>query len=247
MDTLYIVIPAYNEEENIEAVAREWHEVVEKIGGDSRLVIIDDGGKDSTYQKLLALREELPYLEPVTKTNSGHGGTVLFGYQLALERGADYIFQTDSDGQTLPAEFPEFWEARNAYDCQIGFRKGRQDGLSRIVVTRTLRLVLFFSFGLWVKDANTPFRLMRASTLKPLLPRIPQNYNLSNVLVTVMYEKRRKKEKSQSVIRYLPITFRPRQGGVNSINFKKITKIGRKALKDFMGLRKSLMKEETNP
>lgn len=232
MDSLYIVIPAYNEEENIEAVAREWHEVVAKTGTDSRLVIIDDGGKDSTYTKLVELKKELPQLEAITKTNSGHGGTVLYGYNLALKAGAKYIFQTDSDGQTIPSEFWELWEKRADYDIQIGHRRGRQDGLSRIFVTKTLKLVLFFSFGLWIKDANTPFRLMSATSLAKYIGEIPKDYNLSNVLLTVLYEK------AKARIRYIPITFRARQGGENSINFKKIIPIGKKALKDFKELSK---------
>ena len=232
MDTLYIVIPAYNEEENIDTVAREWHEVVAKVGNESRLVIIDDGGKDSTYAKLQALQKELPQLEPITKANSGHGGTVLYGYNFALEKGADYIFQTDSDGQTIPAEFWQLWDERANYDIQIGHRKGRQDGLSRVFVTKVLKLVLFFSFGLWIKDANTPFRLMSATSLKKYIGEVPKDYNLSNVLLTVLYEK------AKARIRYIPITFRPRQGGENSINFKKIIPIGKKALRDFRELSK---------
>ena len=43
MENLYIVIPAYNEEENISTVARQWHQIVEKISSDSRLVIVNDG------------------------------------------------------------------------------------------------------------------------------------------------------------------------------------------------------------
>ena len=110
MEKLYIVIPAYNEEMNITSVAREWHTVVETISEDSKLVIIDDGSKDSTYQVLTELSKELPQLEVITKKNSGHGATVLYGYRYALEQNADYIFQTDSDGQTLPEEFYGFWE-----------------------------------------------------------------------------------------------------------------------------------------
>jgi Glycosyltransferases involved in cell wall biogenesis len=231
---LYIVIPAYNEEENIESVAREWHEVVEKVGGESRLVIIDDGGKDSTYEKLLELKKNLTYLEPITKANSGHGGTVLYGYDYAIKNKAEYIFQTDSDGQTIPAEFWELWNKRNDYDIQIGYRKGRQDGFSRKIVTKTLKLVIFFSFGLWIVDANTPFRLMSSKTLEKYLPRVPKDYNLSNVLLTILYEK------NKAQMRYIPITFRPRQGGVNSINMRKIFKIGQKALKDFADLRKRI-------
>ena len=112
-DTLYIVIPAYNEEMNIEDVARDWHKVVENVGPASRLVIINDGSKDHTYEKLCELAKELPQLEAVTKPNGGHGATVLYGYRYALEHGADYIFQTDSDGQTLTSEFPAFWKGWN--------------------------------------------------------------------------------------------------------------------------------------
>ena len=159
-DKLYIVIPAYNEEENIDAVAREWHEVVSSIGVNSKLVIIDDGSKDQTYNKLCELKKELSQLCPLTKQNSGHGATLLFGYNYALQEGADYIFQTDSDGQTLPSEFHQFWEDRNNNDAIIGYRNHRQDGFSRVIVTKTLKLVLRIIFGLNITDANTPYRLM---------------------------------------------------------------------------------------
>jgi glycosyltransferase involved in cell wall biosynthesis len=227
MDKLYIVIPAYNEEENIETVAREWHEVAAKVNEQSRIAVIDDGSKDSTYTKLKELQKELPQLEAVTKPNDGHGAAVLYGYRHALDNGADYVFQTDSDGQTLPSEFWQFWENRKKHDMQIGFRKSRQDGFFRIIVTKTLRFVLFLQFGIWINDANTPFRLMSSNTLSEMLPHIPENYNLSNVLLTVLYYKKNRN------IKYYPITFRPRQGGVNSINFGKIIKIGWKAVRDF--------------
>jgi len=234
MDKLYIVIPAYNEEENIESVVRDWHDVAFKVNEQSRIVVIDDGSKDNTYAKLKELQKELPRLEAVTKQNGGHGAAVLYGYRYALDNGADYVFQTDSDGQTLPSEFWQFWENREKYDMQIGFRKGRQDGLSRIVVTKTLRLVLFLQFKIWITDANTPFRLMSSCTLSEALRYIPENHNLSNVLMTVIYHKKNKS------VKYYPITFRPRQGGVNSINLKKIIKIAWKALKDFASLGDSL-------
>lgn len=234
MDKLYIVIPAYNEEMNIEMVAREWHEVVEKIGGDSKLVIIDDGSKDSTYDKLLELQKELPYLIPQKKANGGHGSAVLYGYNYAVEMRADYIFQTDSDGQTLPGEFWPFWEKRNEYDVIIGHRNHREDGISRVFVTKTLKFVLWCIFGLSITDANTPFRLMKREILEKYIPKIPKDFNLSNVLLTVNMIKYHEN------ILYLPITFRPRQGGVNSINMKRIMKIGIQAVKDFRVIKKSL-------
>ena len=61
MEKLYIIIPAYNEEENIENVVRDWYEIVSRTGKDSRLIIIDDGSKDSTYAKLCELCRSWSY------------------------------------------------------------------------------------------------------------------------------------------------------------------------------------------
>lgn len=232
MDKLYIVIPAYNEEENISSVIADWYPIVETVGNGSKLVIIDDGSKDTTYERMKKEAQTRPYFEALTKKNGGHGATVLHGYHYAIEAGADYIFQTDSDGQTLPEEFWEFWKLRKQYAMVIGHRKGRQDGFSRIVVTKTLKLVLKILFGVSVTDANTPFRLMDAGTLKKHISLVPRDYNLSNVIVSVIYAKKK------LPVKYLPITFRPRQGGVNSINMKKIIKIGKQAWKDFSAINK---------
>lgn len=234
MDKLYIIIPAYNEEANIELVAREWHEVVAGIGQDSRLVMINDGSKDQTYEKLCALQAELPQLLPVTKENGGHGATVLYGYFYALEHGADYIFQTDSDGQTLASEFQGFWEQRNEKKVLIGYRNHREDGISRIFVTKVLKMVLFLIFGIRVTDANTPYRLMPKKLLQKYIVKVPENFNLSNVMLTVLFLR------GKENVQFIPITFRPRQGGVNSINLKKITKIGIQAVKDFRTIKKNL-------
>lgn len=233
-ENLYIVIPAYNEEENIESVAREWHEVVEKIGNGSKLVIVNDGSKDGTYKKLCQLKKELPCLEPIDKKNEGHGATVLYGYNYALKKNASYIFQTDSDGQTIPDEFWQFWELRHEYSAVIGHRNHRQDGFSRVFVTKTLKAVLFLIFGLSITDANTPFRLIDRETLKKYYKRIPPKFNLSNVMLTVLMVD------GKENIKFIPITFRPRQGGVNSINLKKITKIGLQAVKDFRRIKKEM-------
>lgn len=233
-DKLYIVMPAYNEEENIDQVAREWHEVVTKIGPESRLVIVNDGSKDSTYAKLLELKQELPQLMPLDKANSGHGATLLYAYNYALKENADYIFQTDSDGQTIPDEFYPFWEEREKYAAIMGHRNHRQDGFSRVFVTKTLKLVIRLVFGVSVTDANTPFRLMPRATLEKYIPQIPKDFNLSNVILSVLLVHNKEN------VKFTPITFRPRQGGVNSINFKRICKIGVQAVKDFREIKKAL-------
>ena len=236
MDTLYIVIPAYNESENIKRTIEEWCPVVEKHngGGASRLVIINDGSRDDTYEIASAECETHPLLTVLTKPNGGHGSTVLYGYRYALENGADYIFQTDSDGQTNPDEFEAFWKKRNTYDAIIGNRKVRGDGKSRKFVENTVCLLLRLIFGVKIPDANAPFRLMRTDLVNKYIHRLPKNYNLPNIMLTTYFVYYKEK------ITFLPITFKPRQAGTNSLNLKKITKIGYQAIKDFRTLKKSM-------
>lgn len=236
-DTLYIVMPAYNEEANIEDVILQWHPVCERInaeGNEAKLVIANDGSKDNTFAIMQQLSAKYPLLMPIDKPNSGHGATVLFLYRKAIADSANFVFQTDSDGQTLPEEFWQMWENRNKYDFQIGTRGGRQDGANRVFVTKTLRLVVWLMFHVWVKDANTPFRLLKTKKLKPILDIIPHDYNLTNVAVSAIAVRKHYN------IGWYPITFRPRQGGVNSINMRRIFNIGIKALKDFRTINENL-------
>ena len=233
-DSLYIVIPAYNEEENIRQVVDDWYPVVDSRSGESRLVIVNDGSRDSTLSVLKSLQADRPKLTVLDKENGGHGSTILFGYHYALDQGAEYVFQTDSDGQTFASEFDAFWDERSKYDMVIGYRNHREDGFSRVVVTKVLKLVIRLCFHVTVTDANTPYRLMNASVLSEEIESVPKDFFLSNVLLTVLFTKHLRK------IKYIPITFRPRQGGVNSINLKRIFRIGRQSLKDFRELNRNI-------
>ena len=238
MDKLYIIVPAYNEAENIEKLIDDWYPVVERHNGDgkSRLVVINDGSKDNTYEILQKCAETRPLLQPLTKENGGHGPTLIYGYRYAIKNQADYIFQTDSDGQTLPEEFEDFWEKRNTYDAILGNRHDRQDGASRKFVENTLRFVLKMVFGVSVPDANAPFRLMKRELVEKYIRKMPKDFNLPNVMLTTYFAYYKEK------ILFSKVTFRPRQGGKNSINIKKIIKIGWKALGDFRMLKKQMKK-----
>ena len=235
MNKIYFVMPAYNEAANIEKTIGQWYTVIEALaseGHQAKLIIANDGSKDDTFSIMQGLRSKYPLFEPIDKPNSGHGATILLLYRYAIEHGADYIFQTDSDGQTNPEEFWQMWKERQEYDFQIGYRRGRKDGLSRVFVTKVLRLVVWLMFHEWVTDANTPFRLMRSERLQKILEVIPQDFFLSNVAISAIAVKWNYK------IGWYNITFKPRQGGINSINMKRVFKIGWKALGDFKEINK---------
>ena len=94
--------------------------------------------------------------------------------------------------------------------------------------------MLLAVFGVWTKDANSPYRLMRCSQLQEILRKVPRDFFLSNVLITVLYEKR------GMDVCYYPITFLQRQGGQNTIDKKAIIRIGQKAVRQFLALRKRI-------
>ena len=75
---------------------------------------------------------------------------------------------------------------------------------------------------------------MRCSQLQEVLKKVPKDFFLSNVLITVIYTKKR------LGVHYYPISFLPRQGGENSINLKKIFGIGKKSFRQFLALRKKV-------
>lgn len=231
MDRLFIVIPAYNEEKNIKEVIDAWYPFVEKIGNESKLVLINDGSKDNTYELMKECAQTKPALLPLTKPNGGHGPTLLYGYRFAISEGADYIFQTDSDGQTNPDEFAKFWEQRNTYDAIIGNRVVRGDGKIRKFVENMVCFLLRLYFGIKVKDANAPFRLMKTELVAKYIDKLWDDYNIPNIMFTTYFLYFREK------VKFEVISFKPRQAGVNSINIKKIIKIGWKALGDFKQLK----------
>ena len=236
MSVLYIVIPAYNESANIKKTIEQWYPVVEKHNdeGRSRLVVINDGSKDNTYELLCTCAKDRPLLVPLTKPNGGHGPTLLYGYRYAIDQDADYIFQTDSDGQTDPAEFEQFWNQRGRYDAVIGNRIERGDGKSRKFVENVVCFLLRLIFGVKVPDANAPYRLMKADLVAQYIGKLPESFNIPNIMLTTFLVYYKEK------VKFIPITFKPRQGGTNSINVKKIVKIGWQAVRDFRKLKKEM-------
>ena len=114
-DTLYIVMPAYNEEANIEDVIKQWHPVCERIskeGNEAKLVIANDGSKDNTIQLIKQLNQKDNRIAYVDLSRN-------FGKEAAMLAGFDYatgncMVIMDADLQHPPHLIPEMlqhWEA----------------------------------------------------------------------------------------------------------------------------------------
>ena len=233
-DTLYVVMPAYNEAENIKKVVTDWYGVLDFASDESRLVVADFGSSDDTHAILSDLCSEYPKLLVLETEYKEHGPKLLALYDYAIKSGADYVFQTDSDGQANPAEFEAFWNMRHEYDAIIGNRTVRGDGQGRKFIEGVVVTLLKLYFHVNVPDANAPFRLMKCEVLKNYIHRMPKDYYLPNIMLTTYFAYYKKK------LAFKEISFAPRLKGENSIDYVSITKIGLRALREFHEFKKDL-------
>lgn len=217
---LWVIMPVYNEEEALPKVLEEWiPELRKHFNTNYTLCVMNDGSKDSTWQVIQEYAAKYPEIHPVDKPNSGHGQTCIDGYRLAIKQGAEWIFQIDSDGQCVTEYFAELLSKTREGKVAYGYRKTRDDGFQRFIVSRFVTLFVWGATGVWVKDANVPYRLMHSSTLEPIVEKIPGDFHLCNILVST-YQKR------NFGIKWINIHFRDRIGGSPSVKTVSFVKHG---------------------
>ncbi|HVM90528.1 MAG TPA: glycosyltransferase, partial [Verrucomicrobiae bacterium] len=153
------------------------------------------------------------HVRVIDKPNSGHGQTCVEGYRQALRDGADWIFQIDSDGQCDPQYFQALWSRRESSGVLFGYRRRRDDGWFRYAVSHILSATVLLATGQWVRDSNVPYRLMRADALSGIVPQIPSDFDLANVLVAVLLAEK-------FPITWIDIRFRNRYGRPANTKFR---------------------------
>jgi dolichol-phosphate mannosyltransferase len=220
-ERVYVVMPIYNEQASIGAVVREWKECLSAAAPDHRILILNDGSKDNTAQVLADIAAAVPGVEVINKANSGHGRTCIMGYREAIQRGAGWIFQIDSDGQCDPQYFAAVWKEREGHPSIFGKRVDRDDGAARKLISWFCRLATQVATGVPVRDPNVPYRLMRADVLDAAIKDFPDDFGLSNILVAVVLQKGLGRRMG-----FVPIGFRDRTGGEPSVKWMKFVTEG---------------------
>jgi len=179
---LAVVMPVYNEEACIEDVVESWHDTLCSLNIDFRLFILNDGSRDGT-EKCLEKYAGHSRITVINKPNSGHGPTILSGYWLAVDE-AEWIFQVDSDDEMSPCHFDGLWDNRGGFGALFGIRTDRSQGLGRRVISAVSRATVRLIYGKGVIDVNVPYRLIRASLLKGILPHIPADTFAPNIIIS---------------------------------------------------------------
>ena len=116
MKKLAIIIPVFNEENNIEKLITDWFKEISKYYKKNfKFIIINDGSTDDTHKKLKKIKSN--FLIYINQKNIGHGNTCFKGYKLALKKKYDLIFQIDSDNQCDPKYFKYFIKSIDQEDA----------------------------------------------------------------------------------------------------------------------------------
>lgn len=147
-----VVIPAYNEEENIPILYRRLKEVLEKLGKNYEIIVVDDGSTDSTYQVLKDLALKDPTLKVIRfKRNYGQTAAMYAGFQHAK---GDVIITLDADLQNDPQDIPILLEKlEEGYDVVSGWRKDRKDPfLSRKLPSMIANWIIARVTGVHIHD-----------------------------------------------------------------------------------------------
>ena len=207
MKQLAIIIPVYNEEENIEKVINDWRKILEKKKFD--IIVINDGSKDKTKLILDKIKKKSSNIKVINKLNGGHGESIYLGYKYATKKKYKFIFQVDSDDQFNASDFKALWKLKDKpYDLIMGYRQYRKDPLLRIFLSKVvLRLFFLIYFKKNISDANIPYRLMKIKFLDKFIKNSSKKYIAPNILMTlyaksVLSLKVKHFQRSKGVIRW---------------------------------------------
>jgi glycosyltransferase involved in cell wall biosynthesis len=229
---LVVVMPAYDEQEQLPRVLDEWRVELSRLAISFELLVVDDGSRDRTAAVAEGYSRRHPAIRVVSKPHSGHGPSCLHGYRAALERHPQWVLQLDSDGQCDPAFFAQFWDARNDAPVVWGVRLRRDDGLGRTVITGACNAVVWLAAGVRTRDVNVPYRLIQARVLAAAIAGFPETYHLANVFLGVILQRALGRE-----VRFIAIRFRRRHGGSTSIRWSQFASWGVKLLVQLIGAR----------
>lgn len=159
IDKISVVLPVFNEEENIESVLCSIDRAIKAIFHAYEIIIVNDGSTDNTPIIIERLKKDYNNLKVVTfERNRGYGSALREGFSRAV---FDHIFYTDSDGQFDVSEISKILPLIDKCDMVAGFRLNRKDSALRVFSSRVYNKLVAGLFGLKVRDVNCSFKLFK--------------------------------------------------------------------------------------
>ena len=220
MPKIYIIIPTYNEKNNIIQVLEKIFEL--NIEG-LNVLVVDDNSPDGTGEIVDKLKQSNLKLAVLhRKEKAGLGRAYIAGFKEVLPRGADYIFEMDADLSHDPKYIPEFLKAIKEYDLVLGSRYIKAGGvsnwnLSRRLISRFGNIYARFILGLPYRDLTGGFKCYQRRVLEKI-----DLDNLNSVGYNFQIETTYQAHQAGFKIAEIPIIFTERAEGKSKFNGKII-------------------------
>ncbi len=164
MYSISVVLPAYNEEENIPRTVANVLEAMQGISEDFEILVVDDGSRDRTAEVTRALAVAHPQVKLVQHGgNKGYGAALHSGFMAASK---ELIFMTDSDAQFDVREIRKLLPLLKHADLVIGYRAPRRDPFIRLLNAWAWNMLVNLVFGYTARDVDCAFKLFRRSILE---------------------------------------------------------------------------------
>ncbi len=205
-----VVVPVFNEEGNVEALAARVVATMEAVGAPFELLFVDDGSSDATPEILhrIASRDARVRVVRFTR-NYGQEAAVEALYLNARGR---WLIQMDGDLQHPPEEIPRLIAKKDeGYDVVYGVREKRQDAFFRVAASRAMQWTMRSMMEIELPDDVSTFRLMSAPIAR-LVAALPERRKFFSALLVW----------SGARIGTVPVSHAPRHAGATHYNFTKL-------------------------
>ncbi|MDN3514470.1 MAG: polyprenol monophosphomannose synthase [Candidatus Brocadia sp.] len=218
----YVMIPTYNERENIENLIRE---ILNLKIPDLHIVVVDDNSPDGTSEAVKKASKEHPEVELLLRiTERGRGSAGIAGFKYALDHGADSVVEMDADFSHHPKYIPRLLEALQDADLVIGsrFTRGGEDvnrGIARRVITLLAGIYVRVLLGLQIKDVSSGYRCFKRKVLEAI--ELDSMISTGPSIVSEVFYRAHLKGFS---IKEIPIKFEDRTRGQTKLNYKILVK-----------------------
>lgn len=166
--SLSIVLPAYEEEENIAVVLERALEVLPEIAERFEILVVDDGSNDATADAAARVAVDAPAgaIRVLRHTaNAGYGSAIRTGFQHAT---GDLVFYTDADNQFDLGELRWFVPLIADHDVVVGFRVYRYDTVLRCVLSWGYNRLVSLLFRVRVRDVDCAYKLFRREVVEKI-------------------------------------------------------------------------------
>ncbi|MCL2737143.1 MAG: polyprenol monophosphomannose synthase [Propionibacteriaceae bacterium] len=211
---ILVIIPTYNEKDNIEIICSRLRAAVE----DAHILIADDNSPDSTGEIADRMADADPHIHVMHRTaKNGLGAAYLAGFRWGLAQGYDILVEMDADGSHQPEQLPLLLEALSHADMVKGSRYVPGGSVvnwpkSRELLSRAGSFWTRLMLGIPVADITGGFNAFRAATLSAIIPEVTSvGYNFQVDLTWRVIQK-------GMTVAEVPITFVERERGQSKMS-----------------------------